>query len=150
VELLKWCRLQWDRVLGVAAAVAGVALLVVGWSGVSGTPFVAAQMPYVVSGGLGGLFLLGTGATLWLSADLRDQWRALDQLHPRAAVGADSNDDLRWTEVEERLSRVERQVADAPVTVDVIGHQPGSSGRASSRRTSARAGANGHTAKVAR
>jgi hypothetical protein len=37
-------------------------------------------MPYIASGGLGGIFLLGLGSTLWLSADLRDEWRKLDEL----------------------------------------------------------------------
>jgi hypothetical protein len=27
-----------------------------------------------------GLFLLGVGATVWISADLRDEWRKLDEL----------------------------------------------------------------------
>jgi hypothetical protein len=33
-----------------------------------------------VSGGLVGLFLLGIAGTLWLSADMRDEWRKLDRL----------------------------------------------------------------------
>ena len=44
----------------------------------SGSPYAAAQLPYIISGGIGGIFLLGVGATLWLSADLRDEWRKLD------------------------------------------------------------------------
>lgn len=83
MELLKWFRLQWDRVAGVTGMAAGGVLLLVCWSKVSGTPYTAEQMPYVVSCGLGGLFLLGIGATLWHSADLRDQWRKLDRLEER-------------------------------------------------------------------
>ncbi len=83
MELLKWFRLQWDRVTGVAAMATGGVLLLVGWSKVSGTPYAAEQIPYVVSCGLGGLFLLGVGATVWHSADLRDQWRKLDRLEER-------------------------------------------------------------------
>ena len=83
MELLKWLRLQWDRVFGGAFVVVGAVALLTGWSKVSATPYPAEQMPYVVSAGLGGLFLLGLGATLWHSADLRDEWRKLDRLEEK-------------------------------------------------------------------
>jgi hypothetical protein len=83
MEFLKWCRLQWDRVSAVAAVATGGILLVLGWAKVSGTPYAAEQIPVVVSCGLGGIFLLGLGAMLWHSADLRDQWRKLDRLEER-------------------------------------------------------------------
>jgi hypothetical protein len=52
---------------------------------VSDTLNTGEQLPYVVSGGMVGLFLLGLGAMLWLSADLRDEWRKLDRLeHQRS------------------------------------------------------------------
>jgi len=53
----------------VAAACGGVALLV-GYLGVSGTLDPGKQLPYLVSGGVGGLFLLGVAAALLFSADL--------------------------------------------------------------------------------
>lgn len=71
---------QWDRVASWVAVALGAVVLLIGWIGVSGTPYVFEQVPYVVSGGIGGLFLLGLGAVLWLSADLRDEWRKLDSL----------------------------------------------------------------------
>ena len=71
---------QWDRVLAWVAVALGLLLLLIGWLGVSDTGYVFEQLPYVVSGGIGGLFLLGLGAMLWLSADLRDEWRKLDSL----------------------------------------------------------------------
>jgi|SRR5581483_98775 len=83
MELWKWLRLQWDRVFGSAFVVTGAVALLTGWSKVSATPYVAEQVPYVVSAGLGGLFLLGVGATLWHSADLRDEWRKLDRLEEK-------------------------------------------------------------------
>jgi hypothetical protein len=83
MELLKWLRLQWDRVFGAAAVLTGAVALLTGWSKVSATPYPAEQIPYVVSAGLGGLFLLGVGATLWHSADLRDEWRKLDRLEAK-------------------------------------------------------------------
>ncbi|MCU1692668.1 MAG: hypothetical protein JWM64_1759 [Frankiales bacterium] len=71
---------QWDRTMAWVAVSLGLLALLVGWIGVSRTGYVFEQMPYVVSGGIGGLFLLGLGAMLWLSADLRDEWRKLDVL----------------------------------------------------------------------
>jgi hypothetical protein len=71
---LDWMRVQWDRAAAIALAVGGLISLLVGWRGVSGTPHIAEQMPYLVSAGLLGLFLLGAGIALWLSADLRDEW----------------------------------------------------------------------------
>lgn len=78
--LLKYVRAQWDRTGAVVAALLGLLALQLGWLGVSGTEYLAKQMPYVVSGGLLGIFLLGVGSTLWISADLRDEWRQLRSL----------------------------------------------------------------------
>jgi hypothetical protein len=80
MRLIEWCRLQWDRALGIGVAFLGAIALVIGWQGASTTPYPAEQLPYLLSGGLGGLFLLGVGGTLWISADLRDEWRKLDRL----------------------------------------------------------------------
>ena len=94
MELFKWLRLQWDRVFGAAFVVTGAVALLTGWSKVSATPYPAEQVPYVVSAGLGGLFLLGVGATLWHSADLRDEWRKLDRLEEKldALAAADETE----------------------------------------------------------
>ena len=78
---MKWLRFQWDRALAVAAFVTGALALLLGWLGISGLTNTAAQMPYIVSGAVFGLFCLGIGATFWLSADLRDEWRKLDEIH---------------------------------------------------------------------
>jgi hypothetical protein len=78
-----WARLQWDRVLAALATLAGAILLIVGWIHISGTGFVSEQLPYLASEGLGGVFLLGLGGMLWLSADLRDQWRELRAIRGR-------------------------------------------------------------------
>lgn len=79
-DILGWLRLQWDRAAAWGCVLAGAITLFVGWVGVSDTAFTAKQLPYLASNGLGGLFLLGTGAMLWLSADLRDEWRKLDRI----------------------------------------------------------------------
>jgi hypothetical protein len=79
-------RSQWDRALAVAAAIAGAVVLIVGYVGVSNSGYSAEQLPYLISGGIGGIFLLGLAAVLWLSADLRDEWRLLDEI--RTAIEA--------------------------------------------------------------
>ena len=66
----------------------GVICLIAGWVGVSATAFPGEQMPYVVSGGLVGIFLLGLGGVMWLSADLRDEWRELARLERAVLVAA--------------------------------------------------------------
>ena len=49
----------------------------------SGTGLAAQQNPYLISGGLGGLGLIAIGCTIWISADLQDEWRRLDSLEER-------------------------------------------------------------------
>lgn len=77
--------MNWDRTLAVAFVLAGLAALASGWVGISGTGLAAEQNPYLISGGLGGLALIGLGCTLWVSADLQDEWRRLDVLQERLA-----------------------------------------------------------------
>jgi hypothetical protein len=80
VDFLTYLRHQWDRVGAWVAVIAGAVALILGWIGASGQLVPAGQIPYVISGGLGGIFLLGLGAVLWLSADLRDEWRQLHDI----------------------------------------------------------------------
>ena len=85
MNLLKYARVQWDRTGAVIAAVAGVIALIFGYLGTSDTEYISEQIPYVISGGLVAVVLFTVAGVLWLSADLRDEWREL------AAQG----DDLR-------------------------------------------------------
>lgn len=80
MDLGKLLRNNVDRAIAIGLAVAGLIAIGVGWLGVSDAVLPAQQIPYLASGGLIGLFLLGAGATLWLSADLRDEWRKLDEV----------------------------------------------------------------------
>jgi hypothetical protein len=80
MDLMTWLRAEWDRVLGFTLIALGAVLLVIGYLGVSDSPYVAEQLSYIASGGLGGLFLLGAGATLLILADLHDEWRKLDRV----------------------------------------------------------------------
>ena len=70
----------WDRLGGWVLIALGALALLLGWFGVADTALTSEQMPYIVSGGLFGLALIGTGATLLISSDLRDEWRKLDDI----------------------------------------------------------------------
>ncbi len=78
--IVRWPRLRaaWDRALGVGLIAGGGVCVMGGYLGVSGTRRLSEQAAYLASGGLGGLFLLGCGATLLVSADLSDLWRQLE------------------------------------------------------------------------
>ena len=58
MDVGKWLRLQWDRVLAWAFVVVGAIALIIGWVGVSGSPYAAGQLPYIISGGIGGIFCI--------------------------------------------------------------------------------------------
>jgi hypothetical protein len=83
MEMKSFVRANLDRVIAVALGVVGLILLIVGWIGVSGTGLAAEQIPYLISGGLGGIGLIAIGCTMWVSADLQDEWRRLDALEER-------------------------------------------------------------------
>jgi hypothetical protein len=74
---VNWVRTQWDRAIALAALIIGLFALLLGWIGVSGSPYVAKQVPYLISGALFGIFMIGAAGVMWLSADLRDEWREL-------------------------------------------------------------------------
>ena len=84
-DLVHWLRAQWDRVFGAGLMLAGALAMFLGWLGARDSLLETQQIPYVISGGLWGIFLLGVGGTLWLSADTRDEWRKLDRLEERVA-----------------------------------------------------------------
>ena len=93
---LKLLGLFWDRAAAVACVVAAVVMLVVGWVNVSASADAGEQIPYIMSSGIGGLFLLVIGVSLWLSADLRDEWRklhALDESLKRLAESAPAGEE---------------------------------------------------------
>jgi len=108
VEVARWLRAEWDRVAGYGCLAVGLALLVAGFQGVRHAADVIDEISYLVSGGIGAVFLLGIGATLLLSADLHDDFRTLHR-------------------IEEQLDALERRLAPghpaAPERSDPPGHR---------------------------
>lgn len=92
-------RAHWDRALALGLTLVGVVMLVVGYVRISRTPYPAEQLPLLMSAGVGSLFVLGLGATLWLSADLRDEWHKLDEL----TTGSDEHHGERPAPTEHRF-----------------------------------------------
>ena len=89
MKVWRFLRNQWDRVGAGLCVIAGAVALIVGYFGVSDTLDTGKQIPYVISGAMVGLFLLGLGALLWLSADLRDEWHKLDAIERHLPDRAD-------------------------------------------------------------
>jgi hypothetical protein len=86
-ELRDWVLAEWDRAAGVSLIVVGVVFLIIGYVGVANSAYIAEQLAYLASGGLGGLICVGTGATLLILAALHDEWRKLDRIE--AAIRGD-------------------------------------------------------------
>ena len=61
--------------LTVAVVLVGVALVALGWYGASGVSEVWKEIPYLISGGIGGLTVTVIGAALYLRASLARQQR---------------------------------------------------------------------------
>jgi hypothetical protein len=80
MEFVKWFQAQRDRVGGWGCVVVGGVMVISGWLSISATSVVSHQLPYLASGGIGGLFFLGAGFGLLIRADLHDEWRKLDRL----------------------------------------------------------------------
>ncbi len=89
MDIKRWIRHQWDRAAATLVAAGGLVVLLIGLAGVNDARLATQQIPYIASGGLLGLFLLGVAATLWLSADLRDEWRKLDDIHHQLRLARD-------------------------------------------------------------
>lgn len=91
MSVKKWLRPQGDRIAAIVCLAVGSVFLLAGWLGMSGTPYPAEQMPYIVSGGIAGLVFVAVGATLWLSSDLRDEWTKLDRIEDALRTLADQS-----------------------------------------------------------
>lgn len=131
MDLVTWLRLHADRVGAAVAAALGLVAVTAGWLGVSREIYPAAQLPYLASGGVLGLVLIGLGATTWLSADLRDEWHRLAaveeqlaDLNRRLACSGETSDIGAEVPTERALL--------APVTTDAMARQASGAGLARS------------------
>jgi hypothetical protein len=109
---------RWERALAVLSLLVGALALLIGWLGISRATLTTEQLPYLASGGLLGLFALGLAATLWLSADMRDEFGALLRIKHLMEEGA--NPPL------EPVVRLERN--DGPVPAQAVGSLTAGSG----------------------
>jgi hypothetical protein len=127
MNLWTWLRAEWDRVAGFGLVLLGAVLLYLGYRGVRTSPFLAEELAYIASGGLGGLFCMGFGVGLLLSADLHDEWYKLDRIESaiRGEPLPESTTvlDLMAEEAEERRGR---NKVTAAVVVDRIPRRSGS------------------------
>jgi hypothetical protein len=128
MDSIKYLRLQWDRAGAVIALVAAVIVLLVGYVGTARTEYIAEQIPYLISGGLVGMMLLTVAAVLWISADLRDEWRKLDRIERALAEGV-----LKWSDESTGGSSHRAKPASNSAAVDVTAEQAGLAHAASSR-----------------
>jgi hypothetical protein len=67
-------------VLAIVSGIGGAVALFLGYLGVSDTLDPGQQLPYLISGGVGALFLLGLAATLLFSTDLGATRREVREL----------------------------------------------------------------------
>lgn len=66
-----WHRQPWSTFVGPGAAAVGAIMLIVGYVGVASRDVDSLQIPYLVSGGLGGLFVLLLGLGFVAVRELR-------------------------------------------------------------------------------
>ena len=108
---------DWRELAAVAFAVLGGVLMVVGWVGVSQTTEVVDQLPYLFSGGLGGLVCVLIGLGLYIARNHAREQARIDEL----------NEHLRALELglggefDEVLERLDRLVSDRRSSAQVGG-----------------------------
>ena len=74
---------RWRAVVAWILMLAGGVALLVGWYQVRDLPEVYLQMPYLISGGVGGAMLIGLGAALLITQDFRDDKQRLSALETK-------------------------------------------------------------------
>jgi hypothetical protein len=83
---LIYLKAQWDRSIAVGCLVVAAIAMLNGYLGISDTPHVADQLPYFISAGAFGVALCAVAGMLWVSADLRDEWREIRSLRAELAA----------------------------------------------------------------
>lgn len=76
---------RWRAVLAWVFMLAGGVAILVAWYQVRDLPEVFLQMPYLISGGVGGAVLIGLGAALLITQDFRDDKQRLEALERKIA-----------------------------------------------------------------
>jgi hypothetical protein len=84
-NLRTYLKAQWDRAIAIGCLVIAAIVLINGYVGISNTPHVAEQLPYFISAGALGVVLCAVAGMMWVSADLRDEWRELRSLRKELA-----------------------------------------------------------------
>jgi hypothetical protein len=108
------------KALAAALTIAGLIAVLVGYLGVRDESHIELQLPYLISGGLGGLVLMGLGALVLIQYQMRVQAR-------RFAEMTDSLDEWK----EQAIAELRTFLEGAEIDVEVL--TPASNGR---RRTS--------------
>jgi hypothetical protein len=65
---------------GIAVALVGLLVLLMGWNGLEGETDVAVQLPFLFSGGVGGVVLVAVGGALVILDEIARTRRRLDDL----------------------------------------------------------------------
>ncbi|MBV8159368.1 MAG: hypothetical protein JO265_00440 [Acidimicrobiia bacterium] len=104
------------KALAAALTVAGLVTVLVGYLGVRNESHIELQLPYVVSGGLGGLVLMGLGALVLIQYQMRIQAR-------RFAEMTDSLDEWK----EQAIAELRTFLEGAQIDVEVL--TPATNGR---------------------
>ena|SRR5947209_2169617 len=99
MDLKVWLRSNWERSLGVVCIVAGAVATLCAYLGVRSSRFLTEDLSYLISGGVGGLLLIGVGATLLVTANLhvmrRDLLRAAEVVRTSQERGVADVSDRR-------------------------------------------------------
>ncbi len=95
-------------VIGGILILGGMVAVLVGWVGISGTLDPGKQMPYLISGGIGGAMAVAVGVTLLISNEHARDRDSLDELYGRL-----ESLETMVDEVEKHLVRLRHQVVEA-------------------------------------
>jgi hypothetical protein len=110
------------KALAAALTVAGLIAVLVGYLGVRDESHIELQLPYLISGGLGGLVLMGLGALVLIQYQMRIQAR-------RFAEMTDTLDEWK----EQALAELRNFLEGAEIDVEVL--TPTTNGRSRRRST---------------
>ena len=107
---------RWMLIVGGALLPLGLALVVLGWAGVSHTVYVYDQMTYLVSGGLLGLALVVTGGFIYFTFWQTKRIREARSQHEESQATL-----LRIEEAQAVLLRIESLLRGVPIEAPLTG-----------------------------